>query len=409
MSRRSAARPFAAFAAAGAWMAMVLGGGGCEVAIGDTVPGFRCLTGSASSCPAGQACGPSNHCQPVCTPTECARAGQVCGSQGLCGPDGDSGMLADAVVADTSPTPDTSTMESGSPADTGLTDTAPVEGAGACRWVGCPCSGPASCDSNVCGDKESVSTGLYTAAGNANFCTKPCCTSADCDHGTVCFATAVGGNYCVVPGWIGRTTAEGTGLGGATCATGRDCRSGLCAAGATCADTCCSGQAAPASQCAGGAVCTFAAFPGAGIDVNYSANCASSPGTKGNGSSCSGNGTCESQICAADSMFGSNYCHGACRSEADCGSSYGCNYVLPPSSTGLVAVCTQQGGGTGEGQACDPTMDTCKNGFCDPASKLCTSVCFTDADCAVMTGWRCRPEQVTVSSGGSFSVLACGS
>jgi hypothetical protein len=37
----------------------------------------------------------------------------------------------------------------------------------------------------------------------------------------------------------------------------------------------------------------------------------------------------------------------------------------------------------------------------------CTSVCFTNADCTT-SGWTCRPEQVTVSGGGSYSVLACG-
>jgi hypothetical protein len=34
-------------------------------------------------------------------------------------------------------------------------------------------------------------------------------------------------------------------------------------------------------------------------------------------------------------------------------------------------------------------------------------VCFANSDCT-KTGWRCRPEQVQLSTGGSYSVLACG-
>ena len=75
-----------------------------------------------------------------------------------------------------------------------------------------------------------VSTPLYMANNSTNFCTKPCCTTADCDSSTVCFATGAGGNYCVNPTWIGRTATFGTATGGAACKVDSDCRSGLCAA-----------------------------------------------------------------------------------------------------------------------------------------------------------------------------------
>jgi hypothetical protein len=229
----------------------------------------------------------------------------------------------------------------------------------------------------------------------------------------VCFATAAGGNYCVLPQWIGRSGGLGTGAGGASCTNARDCRSGLCS-GNTCADTCCSGQAT--GECASGSVCTFSAFPGSGIDVHYGAHCAAAGGTGTNGHSCSSNNSCESQICAADTMFGNNYCHGACRSATDCtgtcdGAPCACNYVLPNGTTDLVAVCIGSSGNTPEGGTCNPTMDTCAAGFCDSNTNKCTSVCFTNADCTT-AGWHCRPELVTIyvngTPGGSYSVLACG-
>ena len=40
--------------------------------------------------------------------------------------------------------------------------------------------------------------------------------------------------------------------------------------------------------------------------------------------------------------------------------------------------------------------------------EVCTDVCFANTDCTAVTGWRCRPETVAVSGGGSYSVLCCG-
>ncbi len=400
-------------ATAFAWLALLAGSGGCEVAIGDTVPAFAC-NGPVDTCPQNQVCNPETHvCVASCPGTPC-KDGTFCDPLGLCEPyQPDAGMLADVVVVNDTgiAPPDTSSPVDSSAPDTSVPppDTGTVETSGPCRSVGCPCSGPAGCDSNVCGDKQSVTASLYTAAGNQNFCTKPCCTSSDCDPGSVCFATAAGGNYCVLPTWIGRTTSEGMGGGGATCSTGRDCRSGVCGPAGACADTCCSDQAG--GQCTAPSQCTFAAFPGTGIDTHYSANCQPSPGNRNNGSSCNSNSSCVSQLCASDNgTF--NDCHGACRNSADCGSSYACSYVLPDMNGDLVAACTAQNGTTPLGQSCSTTNDTCGQGFCDPGSLKCTSICFTDADCKA-AGGHCRPEQVTVfvngQPGGSYSVLACGS
>jgi len=382
----------------GFFLLLVVGSGGCEVAVGDTVPAFACEQGSGDTCPPNQMCDSTNRCVP------CPASG--CGSTMTV----DSGTGAEVSVNDTgapldTSMPDTATMlDTSTPVDTGTVE------AGCGGGVGCACSGSASCTSHVCGDQESVTSGLYSAAGNANFCTQPCCTSSDCPTGTVCFPTAAGGNYCVLPQWVGLTQGIGGGTGGASCGTGRDCRSGLCQS-SHCVDTCCSEQTG--GQCSGSSVCTFSAFPGMGIDTHYTANCGTSGGSGTNGHSCSVNGDCESQICAADTMFGNQYCHAPCRSAADCatgscgGGPCACEYVLANGNADLVAACFSSSGNTAEGDSCSTTNDTCATGFCDPNSMKCTSVCFTNADCTT-SGWTCRPEQVTVSGGGSYSVLACG-
>jgi hypothetical protein len=394
------ARSIAAVALTAAWLVFVIGSGGCEVAVGDTVPAFACEPGSGDTCPAGQTCDSNNHCVPCSTP-DCTP------------PVVDSGMPMEVSVQDTgSPPPDTSMPDTGTVMDTSTPpiDTGTVE-AGCGGAIGCSCGSNASCTSDVCATQAAVvNATLSTNAGGA-FCSQGCCTSADCPTGWVCYATSAGGNYCVQPAWVGRTQGMGTALPGATCGTGRDCRSGLCE-GSTCIDTCCSGDAT--GECTGSTVCTFSTFQGVSPDdKNFAASCGMASGTGTNGHMCSANTACESGICGADSMFGNNYCHDACRSATDCtgtcdGSPCACTYVLPNGATGgLVAVCAGSTGNTPEGQPCSTSNDTCATGFCDPVTNECTSVCFTDSDCTT-DGWKCRPVLVTLSSGGSVTALACG-
>jgi hypothetical protein len=60
------------------------------------------------------------------------------------------------------------------------------------------------------------------------------------------------------------------------------------------------------------------------------------------------------------------------------------------------------------GASCSSDTD-CKSQFCDTGgTHECTDVCFTNADCSAKSGWRCRPESVTLQSGGKVEVLACG-
>lgn len=303
----------------------------------------------------------------------------------------DTGAPLDTSMPDTATMPDTSM-----PVDTGTVETA------SCRGLGCPCSSATECDSQICADSLTVTAALNGVAGN--FCTQPCCTSADCDGNTVCFATGQGGDYCVEPAWLMRGTAIGAGGGGATCSTNRDCRSALCdTAAGKCVDTCCS--SASATQCTGGESCQFGKFAGApNVDQNYSASCAPGTGGSQDGSNCSSSSTCQSKLCAQD-VFG-NDCHGVCRG-TDCASGESCQYVLTGSGTPtpVVAACFSSTGTQAAGTACSTSNDMC-SGFCDPTARVCTNVCFSDSDC--MSGWRCRPETVSPQGGGSYSVLACG-
>jgi hypothetical protein len=384
-------------------LAVVAAGGGCEIAVGNEVPLFECLQGPAV-CPDNKVCDPSSHlCVAPCNVTGCASNMQCDLGSSLCvpvvGDDGPSGGDDDGAAPGQDADASTQPEEAAPPVETG-----PGPETGACRGLTCPCSGAAACDSGICADSLTVPSGLYAAAGNQSFCTKPCCTSQDCDANTVCFATGAGGNFCVNPTWVQRN-APGAALGGASCGTGRDCRSGQCGTSGTCADTCCSTFAS--NECAPGNTCRFGTFPGAAtFDKNDVFYCGHG-GSRGNGSSCTVNSDCQSELCD-----GSNGCTNACRNTGECiGAGEACAYVTPPaapSSTAVAACFSGPGaipGSTPEGSNCSSDTD-CQSLFCDPTSHQCTDVCFADSDCKA--GWRCRPEKVTLQAGGSFSVLACG-
>ncbi|MGH7298091.1 MAG: hypothetical protein ACRELB_24340, partial [Polyangiaceae bacterium] len=379
---------------------LVAAGGGCEIAIGSDVPAYECLSTAPAVCPGNEVCDPHTHqCVTPCSESGC-KGGLVCdpGSNQCVAAPTDDGPSIDETSAGDDADATTAPDEAAPPVETG-----PVEG-GCGRGLTCPCSGDSSCNSGICADSAVVPTGLYAAAGNAAFCTKPCCTSADCDPGTVCFAaggsSSVAGNFCVSPAWVSRGNVLGSLVGGATCSTGRDCRSGLCN-GTSCADTCCS--TASSGECAGGTSCRFAAFVGAAsFDKNYVAWCGQA-GNGQNGANCSSNNSCASALC--DGIDG---CADACRNTADCSQGESCAYVSPASpNTAVVAACFSGAGNASEGSSCSSDQD-CKSQFCDTTiTQQCTDVCFTNADCT-KSGWRCRPEAVTLQSGGKVTVLACG-
>jgi hypothetical protein len=403
MTRAHPRRGMAATALLASVLATLVGaGGGCEIGIGGDVPAFECVQGPAV-CPGNQVCDPSSHqCVAPCSVTNCSSGLECDTNTNLCvvadaGDDEASTVDSSMPDADAANAPE----EAAPPVDTGTANET-----GPCRGLLCPCSGGAACDSTICADSSVVPTNLWNAAGQVSFCTQPCCTSADCGAGTVCYAAggspAAAGNYCINPLWVGRSAALGAQPGGGSCTTGRDCHSGLCV-GSSCADPCCTtaGTNEP-NECASGTTCRFAKFPGAtAADTNFVAWCGQG-GSGQNGSTCNNDSSCASELCN-----GSAGCADACRNTADCSAGESCAYVNPPApnDSAVVAACFSGAGNAAQGSSCTTDGD-CRSQFCDTTiTHECSDVCFSNGDCK--TGWRCRPATLVVG-GGNFSVLACG-
>jgi hypothetical protein len=278
---------------------------------------------------------------------------------------------------------------SGGVADvTGPTNDAP------CTSVLCVCNAATDCSTRICAQSQTIGAPLLAAAGGKPFCTRPCCTSADCDPGTVCFASGQGGNYCVSPAWLSRSP-PGTAIGGAACNANGQCRSGLCAGG-TCADTCCS-FADSAQECANGAQCTFAAFPGSGFDTHFAGRCGPAPPATAYdfGVSCLSGSDCKGGLCASDGTTAA--CTNPCRSPAECPAGAACLFGQQGSDVYLA--CFPSSGTGGQGAPCG-TNAQCIGNWCN-AEGSCSNPCVTDAEC--IAGWHCSPQ-----SDGSYQVLACG-
>ncbi|HEY8087324.1 MAG TPA: hypothetical protein VIF09_05755 [Polyangiaceae bacterium] len=273
-------------------------------------------------------------------------------------------------------------------------------GAHPCTGALCPCQNSGNCagTDDVCALQQTVGAALFAAAG-ANFCTKPCCTSGDCDPGTVCFASGQGGNYCVNPSWLSRSTAQGQGLGGATCSAGSDCRSGLCTGAGICGDTCCSFPGPPA-ECASGTQCAFGNFPGAAtLDRHFAAFCGLPGGALAYGDACSGNNQCSGGLCYESG--GSGNCTRPCGSADECGAGNGCQ--LDQQGSDIYAACFPATGGQ-EGANCS-NDGQCLGAWCG-AGNMCTNICYSDSACTVV-GWRCLPQADSLQTG-NYLVLACG-
>jgi hypothetical protein len=416
-----ASRSIAAASLVGALATVLVVGGGCEFIVADTLPAFECAPGP-NTCPEGKVCDPgTSRCVAQCTPASCPGDTECDAMSLLCvHPDAALPLPADAAPEDSAvvSTVDVFSHEAAADANdandaTAIHDAVAEEAAtqvesGACSQSGCPCSGPSSCDSKICVDMLTIGAGVYNRSAG-NFCTKPCCTSADCDGSTVCYATATGGNYCVLPTWLDRSTAIGKKTSGQSCTANGDCRSGLCANSA-CADTCCS-TAQSASECAPETTCSFGTFPGLAspFDQNYIAFCGPG-GTGQNGSTCTLATDCQSNYCEGSSGM----CHNACRNSTECGTGQVCIYVRDTAFSSVIAACFPQQPGSGttaEGALCTTDQD-CASNFCvaitsASSEKRCTNVCFGNSDCT-MAGWRCRPQYVTLRSGGMTSVTCCG-
>jgi hypothetical protein len=403
-------------------IALLSGGGGCELAVTDSVPFFTCLPDAADACPSGSVCVPATHLcvarSGTCTPgaANACGLGMRCDAQTLhCLPEAsplDATADVDAKpAAALDSTPDSSDVVVGDAPREGPIGDAPeldvpevsADGPLTCHGdIGCGCSGASDCPTGICVNNVTLTPALYAAVGipnDTNVCTKPCCTSADCTSGTVCFGTGAGGNYCVPSKWIGRNGGVGTGVGGASCSAATDCYSGLCSMG-KCADTCCS-TAQQSTECATGTVCRFVPFPGkATVDTHVTAWCGAAIGGTASGMICAVDNVCQSGKCDVGT------CESACRTSTDCATRQACSYGLAPTlptNSDIIEGCMPVTGTTANGGSCTSNSD-CLSAFCD-GTMHCADVCATDADCKM--GLHCRPTVVKVQ--GSYSVLACGS
>jgi hypothetical protein len=352
--------------------------GGCEFVVPADVPSFECDSNYSNTCPPGQTCNPRTH---------------------LCGPmTDDGGQMLD--VNEASDDGDAMPMETGDEiAETG-DDISRFEGgdedSGGCHGFGCLCAGNSQCDTHLCADTLAVGGTVVNAAGGS-FCSKACCTSADCDANTVCYGTGTG-SYCVTPTWIGRSGAVGTGKGGDSCGGDGECRSGLCN-GTTCEDTCCS--AYTLGECSGTDKCRYGTFPGKNAgDQAFTPHCAPGSGTNAPGDACSGDSSCASDLCVG------NTCMGACRNSADCASIMGYCFYVMDTNMHVFDTCLTPTGMKPMGAPCAQSSE-CATGACGPSG--CTDPCASASDCSGVPNWYCRPDQFMVMGQvGKVDILVCG-
>jgi hypothetical protein len=125
------------------------------------------------------------------------------------------------------------------------------------------------------------------------------------------------------------------------------------------------------------------------------------------GNSCGGNGDCQGGLCYQTGMGG--YCTQPCRVQ-NCGVGYACQ--IDQQGNDYYAACFPWMPDVPEGAACS-IDDACQSDWC-LTSQVCTSICFTNADCSnVVPGWACTPQatpgtQASTFPPGSYVLLACG-
>lgn len=271
----------------------------------------------------------------------------------------------------------------------------------------CSCISASNCSTAtpICAQFADVGSDLE----HAGFCTEPCCTSANCPAGSVCFSGGAGGSYCVDPSWLGRSSKLGsnTAIGGTSCTSNDQCRSGLCDGAGKCADTCCS-FAESAAECASGSQCSFGTFPGVGsADKHFAAWCGPPGGADQEDAQCSSDDECAGGLCYTDTGGSPPYCVQPCSTSAECGSGVGCQ--LDAQGGDIYAACFPLSGEQGaEGAPCSGATgyQECLGGLCN-AQGMCTNICFSDAVCTV-SGWTCKPMLDDEYPPGSPTVLACG-
>jgi hypothetical protein len=327
--------------------------GGCSVIVPSDVPEYRCSGNDPSSCP--------------------------------------SGMVCDAIsLLCVSPTPEPDAPDEVPEEGTGEDSGADHDGPNGPSALGGECVIDADCEAGLlCGGSTILTTAVVPA--NTRVCTKPCCTSANCAAGFVCFPAATGGNYCVAAAKADRTPPGVGGKGGGeTCAGHTACRSGLCTAG-RCVDTCCDPD-----QCAAGTTCRISTV---NAHAGWACGVPAGGATKEVNESCSQNSDCKNDNCVQP--FAALRCTPPCCRATDCTSLGLANNVCAYGQAGndYIKWCF---GPNAAGQALGATCNSnneCASRYCDSELGRCANVCCTNSDCA--SGESCKP------SPGSTPFLRC--
>jgi hypothetical protein len=247
--------------------------------------------------------------------------------------------------------------------------------------LGAPCVVDGDCAAgDLCLDP-----GTLGAPGAAR-CSRPCCTSSDCDPdgNAVCWLPPAGGGaFCRTAVDVGRVPG-GTLEPLAQCTSGGDCRSGLCT-NHRCADTCCSD-----TSCAGaGGACSFDGPPSVEAMGFW---CSAPTGGLGRYALCTSDADCATGLCVD---FGNKLpqCTSTCCSSAEC-ETYDDKAVrcvlLTGAHAGVRACMPEPGMPPGQGAvgtACKVDSD-CRGGMC--LGSLCSDLCCTDASCGDPAQSVCR-------------------
>jgi hypothetical protein len=229
-------------------------------------------------------------------------------------------------------------------------------------------------------------------------CSRPCCTSSDCDPVTaaVCWVPDGGsGGFCRLGADVDVGRPEvGAHLAGMPCSRDGDCRSGRCRA-ALCLDSCCSDT----NCAAAGAACRLStATPSTGASWTCQPV---DPTTRGDFEACRVDADCSSGICA--SLGVGRRCTIPCCSSETCPlawpaggvSNVGCG-VLNQEGFRVRACAELRPVGAIQhvGVSCEADAE-CRGGMCvrdlGASTGFCSDICCTDADCGDASLFECRP------------------
>lgn len=313
---------------------------GCQLIVPDDPPAFLCGSNAPGACPPNQAC------------------------------DLATGRCVDARDASDEESPELPD------ADAGPVDARADQDAGPAK-LGTPCRVDSECASKLCGTSAMLTPTV--TQGDGPLCTKPCCTSNDCDPGLVCFGAGTGGNYCVPQAKLGRAV-PGTKPPGVSCSSNAECRSGRCE-GSRCLDTCCSN-----ANCAAPTTCRVVAVD-AGV-VHDTWSCAMPPGPLDAGQACTNAEQCSSYACVPVAPSGS--CRTPCCGKNSCAAAGFPGQVCfnAPTNSDYFKYCAQFGGGSANGESCTTDVQ-CASKLCDSELRKCAETCCVDADCP--PSQVCRP------------------